>query len=296
MIAVESCPACNGKGFVPFLVCKDHTVSRETFQLLQCDQCGLVITTPRPDSDQLGRYYISEEYISHTNKSASIIDTVYLRARRLTLRWKLRLLQTYSKPVAGTLLDYGCGTGEFLAAAKQNGYTVAGVEPSQGAREKALTITNAPIYGELQSLQTKTFDIITLWHVLEHVPDVNSVIDQLCAKLTHNGTIFIAVPNHNSADGKHYGTNWAGYDVPRHLWHFSKRTMNLLLGNHGLQIRHLVPMKLDAYYVSLLSEKYIDGKQTVTNMMRAFLKGASSNIKARKTGEYSSLIYIAQKK
>lgn len=219
------------------------------------------------------------------------MDRLYRIARSYTLKWKQQLITSYAKEK--TLLDYGCGTGSFLAHMKTKGWNVTGVEPSSDARAKASE--SATVHELIQSVNG-TYSIITLWHVLEHIHDLNKTLTELGKKLEASGTIFIAVPNYKSADASYYKNYWAAYDVPRHLWHFNKQSMTQVLANAGFNLQKIVPMKLDAYYVSLLSESYKDPNAgTPIRYFRAFHQGWNSNRAARNTGEYSSLIYIAKK-
>jgi 2-polyprenyl-3-methyl-5-hydroxy-6-metoxy-1,4-benzoquinol methylase len=294
MTEIGECPVCGSKKFETFLSVKDHTVSRETFQLCRCSNCNFILTSPRPQNGDLGKYYLSEDYISHTGTAKTLLDKVYLTARKYTLNWKIDLIQKEGvKEKTKKLLDFGCGTGDFLKVASQNGFDITGVEPSDEARKKAEAQNpKAAIYHSLP--QAKQYTHITLWHVLEHVPELNETLTSLKNLLSPDGTIFIAVPNHSSWEGNVYKENWAGYDVPRHLWHFSQSTMETLFNKNGLKLNKVKPMKLDAFYISLLSEKYKrDGLQNITGMVTAFVNGLKSNRKAKKTGEYSSLIYIA---
>ena len=297
MLTVTQCPVCTGKKFSPHLNCTDYTVSHETFSILRCKSCGLLVTSPRPSDTDLSRYYLSEKYISHSNKSTSVIDKVYKRARQRAINWKTHLLygniatSGIAKP---RLLDVGCGTGEFLNNAQMRGWHITGVEPSSIARTQASALTGAQIFEHIDDVHGE-FDAITLWHVLEHIPDLNAALEKLKLRLSKTGMIFIAVPNPQSADAKNYKALWAGYDVPRHLWHFSQSTMKQLLTNHSLTVKKIIPMKLDAFYVSLLSEKYKRRKNSLVGIIRAFLNGLNSNRKATETTEYSSLIYLAKK-
>jgi 2-polyprenyl-3-methyl-5-hydroxy-6-metoxy-1,4-benzoquinol methylase len=254
-----------------------------------------VITSPRPAETDLGKYYLSEDYISHNNEAKSLIDKIYLQARNYTLAWKRKLIIAHTKRTENKLLDYGCGTGAFIQATTKDNWQSFGVEPSQEARNQATRLTQSPIHKSLEELKNHSFDAITLWHVLEHVPDLNELLQKLKSVLADNGTMFIAVPNHSSWDGKNYKEHWAGYDVPRHLWHFSHQTMKRLVENNGLKLQQIIPMKLDSFYISLLSEKYKKGKTTIPGMINAFINGLKSNILAKRNGQYSSLIYIVRK-
>jgi 2-polyprenyl-3-methyl-5-hydroxy-6-metoxy-1,4-benzoquinol methylase len=292
MVSVNNCPICSNSKFTSVGHAKDHTVSHETFNVVQCTSCALLITSPRPADNQLGRYYLSDDYISHTEKPKTIFDKLYSASREYAVNRKLTLVNKYVAAKSPYLLDYGCGTGFFLKKMQENGFNIAGVEPSEKARASAAKITGQQIHSSLSPFE-KTFDAITLWHVLEHVSNINELLEQLKNNLSTTGTLFIAVPNYKSADARKYGMNWAGYDVPRHLWHFEQNTMKFLLEKHRLKIVDTIPMKLDAFYVSMLSEKYIAGKQTPLTFLRGLLSGLTSNLKAENKN-YSSLIYIAQ--
>ena len=295
MEQVTICPICKGSDLTTYLSCKDYTVSNETFDLRKCASCGLVLTTPRPTDSELNKYYQSDAYISHSNKSSNLVDQVYKIARTFTLKWKYNLITKHSPVRPSSILDYGCGTGAFLQECQKHGMKIAGVEPSDIARRKAQEETGATIAPDLNSVSAE-FDVITLWHVLEHVANLNQTLTALKKQLHKNGTMFIAVPNLLSTDAKIYKEFWAGYDVPRHLWHFSKASMKKLLTNHGLKLIGILPMQLDAYYVSLLSEKYRNkGKGSFSGMVKATLHGWESNQQGKTTQEYSSLIYIVRK-
>lgn len=295
MIHVNNCPICGNHTFQNIFTCKDYTATHETFTLIQCQQCEFVLTSPRPNDSDLGKYYLSEDYISHSIKAKSLIDKVYLTARNYALAWKRKLILNHTTRTTDKLLDYGCGTGAFIHATTKDRWQSFGVEPSLEARQQATNITHVPIYSSLDEATSHSFDAITLWHVLEHVPDLNDLLQNLKSVLAHSGTMFIAVPNHSSWDGKKYKEYWAGYDVPRHLWHFSDKTMKRLLENNGLRLQQIIPMKLDSFYISLLSEKYKTGNTTIAGMIKAFISGLKSNSLASKSGQYSSLIYIIRK-
>ncbi len=291
---IEACPLCNNPAFEPFLVCKDYTSSLEHFSLVRCSSCSFVFLNPRPDAVSLPAYYESREYISHSRKPTGPIDLIYLFARNFTLRWKTRLIKKYKSKIS--ILDFGCGTGGFLRACQRQGWQISGVEPSEKARHYAKELTGASIERDLAPFQRRQFDVISLWHVLEHVPDLRKKVAEIKAVLKDDGIIFIAVPNHESNDALRYQAYWAGYDVPRHLWHFTKTTMTALLTAEGFKMRAIIPMKLDAYYVSLLSEKYKSSNHlTIGGMIKATSFGFTSNRRARSTMNYSSLIYIAGK-
>jgi 2-polyprenyl-3-methyl-5-hydroxy-6-metoxy-1,4-benzoquinol methylase len=290
MMNVSLCPVCGGTELKPFLTTTDFTLSKEEFSLVECSVCNLVITSPRPETIDLGKYYQSNDYISHTSKANTLADVLYLIARKFTLRSKRKLVNNLQQ-VKGNLLDIGCGTGDFLATCRDDGWKVYGVEPNESA---ALSAKQKGI----QTIETLdkvsgSFQLITLWHVLEHIPDLNETLQKIRALLSPDGVLLIAVPNHSSADGKTYKEYWAGFDVPRHLWHFNQQNMEQLLSKNSLTLQKTLPLVLDAFYVSLLSEAY-QGRGVI-RYFTAFITGLKSNWKARKTKEYSSLIYISTK-
>lgn len=299
MTEIDTCPICAGTSFSKFLTCQDHSISREKFSIIRCTKCELLITSPRPTTDELHKYYESPAYTSHVGAAKTFFDRVYQAARGFTLRWKRSLIEQYApKGQSKSLLDIGCGTGEFLKTAKHNGWHITGMEPSQPARLQAHHSVSGNIRSSLNEIVNdgQQFAIITLWHVLEHIPDLDKTMQTLKALLVRDGTIFIAVPNHSSFDGKHYKDSWAGYDVPRHLWHFNKKSMTFLLQKHNLKLHRIIPMRLDAFYVALLSEKYKNhGSLSITGAVKAALTALKSNSKASGTHEYSSLIYVVKK-
>ncbi len=267
-------------------------LSGESFAIAQCAKCSFLFTNPRPAESDLGKYYKSEAYISHANKATNLVNLAYKLARNYTLTKKIKLINSISSEK--TLLDYGCGSGEFLQACQKKAWKIHGFEPENTAREKAISITKNNILSDLEELKNiDQVSLITLWHVLEHIPSLNSTFDQLKAKLTINGKFLIAVPNYKCYDAQYYKEYWAAYDVPRHLYHFSMETMKDFLQKHGLKIHKTIPMTLDAYYVSLLSEKYKNG---TNNYINSIITGYKSNTYALKNqNNYSSLIYIAGK-
>jgi 2-polyprenyl-3-methyl-5-hydroxy-6-metoxy-1,4-benzoquinol methylase len=284
-----TCPACTGNTFIPHIIGKDHTATGELFHVKQCTTCGLLVTSPRPTETNAARYYQSTAYISHTGAAAGLIDYIYLIVRRFTLNWKYHLIR--NRNPHGKLLDYGSGTGAFLNHCIDKGIDAYGIEPSVIARDAHTKVAES-----LDKLEVNEFDVITLWHVLEHVYPLEQTLDQLKQRLAKTGTIFIAVPNWQSSDAKHYGAEWAAYDVPRHIWHFSQAAMKQLLTKKGFKLQAIIPMKLDAYYVSLLSEKNANhGKLSITRIVRALKTALISNVRAENDLNYSSLIYVATK-
>ena len=303
-------PINNKNTLKPFLKCEDFTVSKETFTLLKDVKSELLITHPQPELDKLSSYYESENYISHTDSKKTFFDRIYQKVKNYAIKNKVKLIQktknlkNKTETFANNILDIGCGTGDFLTACKNQNWNVVGVEPNKKARVLAkskLEILTSnfnnfenqypKIHETINSVEEQ-FDVITMWHVLEHVPNLEQYITQLNQMLKPNGTLIIAVPNHKSYDAKYYGKFWAAYDVPRHLWHFSQKSIKLLFAKENMKVIQTLPMKLDSFYVSLLSEKYKKGK---SRPIKAFFVGLKSNMKALRTKEYSSLIYVLKK-
>ena len=274
-----------------FLTVKDHSVSKEIFDLYYDEELDMLITSPQPELQNLGKYYESEDYISHTDNKRSLFEKAYHFVKSIALKNKLNLINSQQSQ-KGKLLDIGAGTGDFLLTAKNDGWETIGVEPSDRAKniakEKGISFVE-----EISTLQNHSLDVITMWHVLEHVPDLEHQIQELKRLLKPTGTLIIAVPNYKSFDANHYQAFWAAYDVPIHFWHFSKKSIQLLFERVDMKLEKVLPMKFDSFYVSLLSEKYKTGKM---NYIKAFFIGLKSNWKAKNSKEYSSHIYILKNK
>ena len=270
-----------------FLKVKDHSVSQETFELHFSLDSDMLLTKPRPTDQDLGRYYESVNYISHTDGKRTIIEKMYQWVKSYSLKSKITLINQLQKE-KGSLLDIGAGTGDFLNAARQNGWEITGVEPNGKASDLAKQ-KSIKLFTSVDALDKESFDIITLWHVLEHIPDLEIQIKNLKKLLKPDGHLIIAVPNFRSYDATYYKEFWAAYDVPRHLWHFSKSAISRLFLTENMLVEYVIPMKFDSFYVSMLSEKYKTGSN---NYLKAALIGLKSNWNGRKSGEYSSHIYI----
>lgn len=296
MIVYKSCPNCGNENIFKVLSANDHTVSGEEFEIWECKNCTLRFTQNIPEQEDIGRYYQSENYISHSDTKRGLVNNLYHAVRKHTLIQKKKLIETSTKKSTGNILDLGAGTGAFLNAMKKAGWDSTGIEPDKTARAKA-----SELYGiflkeskEFFSLAPESFDAITLWHVLEHVHPLHDYVKKMEELLKKDGKLFVAVPNYTSADAKMYGSFWAAYDVPRHLYHFSSKAMETLLNTHGLRLEKIKPMWYDSVYVSMLSEEYQSGK---AHPARAIINGMISNFSAlfNKT-KCSSLIYIASRK
>lgn len=276
-----------------YLEVNDHSVSGEIFQLLYNEKYKMLETAPQPSADSLPRYYQSENYISHTDSKRNLFEKAYHLVRNYSLKQKIKLVEKHSKSKK-ELLDIGCGTGDFLKSALDSGWTVSGIEPNAQARAIANEKTNNSVLSPkaLDDFPEASFSAITLWHVLEHLSNLEQQIKTFTKLLKKEGTLIIAVPNYKSYDANYYKAFWAAYDVPRHLWHFSQDSIKMLFIEEGMTVSEIKPMPFDSFYVSLLSEKYKTGKM---KFFRGFYRGLVSNIKARRSGEWSSLIYILNK-
>lgn len=290
MIEISNSPIDNNT-LKPYLKCLDYTVSNQEFSILKDGESELLITSPRPKSEDLGSYYESESYISHTDSKQTFIDKIYQLVKKYSIAKKVNLIESFMNRDSSekTILDIGCGTGDFLLACKKRGLNISGIEPNEKAKIISENKLNQKINGDIFKMSPQQFDVISMWHVLEHVPNLMEYILELKKQLNTNGTLIIAVPNHKSYDAKYYGKFWAAFDVPRHLWHFSKKSIQLLFEKNDMKVTKTIPMKFDSFYVSILSEKY---KNKKGNLIKAFFIGLKSNIKAMRTKEYSSIIYI----
>lgn len=290
---ITTCPICNGDRLPDFITAKDYTTSLEHFTIKKCQSCDLGITTPRPTKETISKYYQSDKYISHTGGQKTISDSLYRFARNHMHNWKRNVIEQLQR--SGSILDYGCGTGEFLQYMKYKGWDIYGVEPAAEARAKAISNTQAEIVNTIDDLPSTQVDIITLWHVAEHLHDLNAILQLLKSRLKPGGSFLIAVPNYQSPDSKNYKSHWAGYDVPRHIWHFSPSSMNQLLTKNGMTLVTKKPMVLDALYISYLSETYQYPKQAnIISLIKGIIHGIRSNWKARVETNHSSILYIAK--
>ncbi len=295
---LRECPSCNKSDFTKQLSCTDFTYSTRLFDIVSCTACGLLFTNPRPDENGIGIYYDNPEYVSHTDTQEGLLFRIYGIVKSYTLGQKRKLLERIS--AVKTVLDYGAGSGDFSNELASNGWTVSSFEPDTNARQlikkKNVSIV---LIDSLDCLKSQSKSVIALWHVLEHVHRLQETIQQFNRILTDDGKLVIAVPNHTSYDAKFYQENWAAYDVPRHLYHFSPSTIEKLMQTQGFKLVDMKPMWFDSYYVSLLSEKNTSNIGFLKSMIgwgRAFIIGSISNLKAlRDTKKCSSVTYIFEK-
>ena len=292
MEEISACPVCLNEGTNPFLSCVDYTVSKKSFEIVSCSKCGFKHTSPRPTEEEIGPYYKSEEYISHTNTNKGLVNSIYQLVRSRTLKSKFNLLQQNTN--GNSLLDYGCGAGVFLDFVKQNGWKALGVEQDSETRNAAINNFDLDIISadQIKTLDKNQFDAITLWHVLEHVHRLDETINILKDSLKDDGLLVVAVPNPASHDAKHYEELWAAYDVPRHLYHFEPNNIKQLFSRFDMSVVKILPMKFDSFYVSMLSEKNA-GRSLP--FVKGMFRGCISNLKAKAEESFSSQIYLIRK-
>ena len=293
MILLDNCPVCSGINLLKKLDCLDHSTSKEKFTIVSCETCDFTFTNPRPKDNSLAEYYKSDMYISHTNNTKGLFNWMYQIVRRYAIGTKLNLLKKTSKNK--NHLDIGCGTGEFLNSCKNAGYNTKGIEPSKLARDQAINNFNLSVSENtnLDPFQENQFDSISMWHVLEHVQSLNKTIEEFNRILSKNGKVIIGVPNHKSWDAKYYREFWAGWDVPIHLWHFSKSSIEKLFLKYNFKLIVKKPMLFDSFYVSILSEEFKTGKK---NFVKGIIIGLISNVIGILTKRgCSSTIYVFEK-
>lgn len=291
-IHYKDCPVCGSDNTDHVFFVKDYTVSGQEFEVAHCNSCTVRFTQDIPDETGMGVFYNSANYIPHDADGGGLVNRLYRSVRNVTVKQKAATIRKYTQLSAGNLLDIGCGTGTFMYAMAQRNWKVTGVEPDGDARDTAKALYGMEVLPpeHLFSLPPGSFSAITLWHVLEHIHRLHEYIEQMRKLLAENGVIFIAVPNYTSWDARKYGKYWAGYDVPRHLYHFSPQSMELLMQKHNLQVVKLLPMWFDSFYVDILSSKY---KRGHIQYLPAGLHGLISNINALgRRKECCSLIYV----
>ena len=277
-----------------FLKSKDHAITGEPFDLCYCEIPELLVTTPQPPVEFLSNYYKSDDYISHAKAKKTLFQAIYFSVRVITLRQKLKWISKYKRN-GNRILDYGAGVGGFVRAAQNDGWDCVGIEPNTNARTTANVIKQNTVYPaeHLKTLLPNSQTVITLWHVLEHLSNLEQEITTLKQLLKPSGRLVVAVPNFKSYDARHFKGYWAAYDLPRHLWHFSKESISTLFEVFDMEVESIHPMIFDSFFVSLLSTKHQFGRMQI---IKGLAIGLLSNIKAYFSGEYSSLVFVIKNK
>lgn len=295
IISYRQCPVCRSETIEYKLTAKDNTVSKEPFEIWECADCSLRFTQDVPSESSIGKYYQSQDYISHSNTKKGIINTLYHWVRNYTLSSKKRLIRKLTTLKTGSLLDVGAGTGAFASTMQKAGWKVTALEPDETARQNAKTQYQLDLQtpDQLHHQPSAHYDAITMWHVLEHVHDLHGYLKTFSRILKQQGSLIIAVPNYTSYDADIYQEHWAAYDVPRHLYHFSPNSIDTLAEQYGMQVVAHRPMWFDSFYVSMLSEQYKNG---FNNILTAFWNGWLSNWEAYSdVSKCSSVIYVIRK-
>ncbi len=294
-IHLNDCPVCQQSATSPFLNCTDHYATGETYKIVRCEHCGFLFTQDFPDESEIGKYYESSDYVSHSDTRKGAMNKVYHLVRSYMLRKKARMVEQVSGVRKGRILDIGCGTGYFLNTMHTRGWQTLGVEKNRGAAKAAAEHFGLNVLSDLKEVpENGKFNVITLWHVLEHLQDLSGTFARLRQLLAENGTLVIALPNSASYDANHYQAYWGAFDVPRHLWHFSPDTFGRLAAREGFRIEKFAPMPFDAFYVSMLSEKY---KGNNLPFLRGMMRGTLALAKALPDPvQSSSIIYVLKKR
>jgi len=280
-----------GKRNKKHLVGQDHNTTGELFSIAECKNCGYRFTSSRPKEKFIGKYYQSKNYISHNSTKKGLINKIYHIVRKYQFYNKSQLIEKYRRTGGKKILDIGCGTGDFLNYMQNKKWEIDGIEKNEGARKIAIKKNNIKINSDLLSLKEKDkYDVVTMWHVLEHIYYPQSYIKKIYKILKKDGVIIIAVPNCNSYDAKKYKENWVAYDLPIHVSHFRKKDIYNIANKNNLKLKHVEPMFFDAYYISMLSSK-----KKGENIIKGIWNGFMSNIKGKKEKEYSSLMYFLYK-
>ena len=292
MIKILKCAVCGSDSFNHYLETEDYFFTKEKFNLSKCKSCGFVFTNPLPLVSEIGKYYETEKYFSHNTENKGIFSRIYSQVRNLNLKNKYNIIEKYK--LSGRLLDIGCGTGEFLNFGLRKSWKVKGIEPNANAREFATTNYGIEIGDEndLNEMDGSLFDVVTMWHVLEHVYNLNERMLTISKILKNDGIAIIALPMIDSPDSIKFGKYWAGLDVPRHLHHFSSASFEKLATKNNFKVIDKYPMIFDSFYVSWLSRQ---AKGNSFAFLRGVIDGLISNIRAKSNSNYSSMIFVIKK-
>ena len=292
----DKCPLCKSNAIKKRFACIDNFATKESFDIHECEACGFVFTHNFPDEKEIDRYYESPAYISHSNTSKGLVNSVYHLVRKIMLQKKARKVEQLTGHKSGRLLDYGAGTGHFARIMKSRGWNVAAIEKNGKARELALRefgFEMQPVEA-LKAIKDKELDVVTMWHVMEHIQEPDNMWRELHRILADSGIAIIAVPNSASYDALKYKEYWAAYDVPRHLWHFTPDTIAQWGGKHGFTLDRQYTMPFDGFYISMLSEQY---KGSRLHTAKGFWNGFKGWVAQwRRSSASSSIIYVFRKK
>lgn len=296
VIIHKTCPLCGSSNIKKQFTCKDHFATGELFDIYHCHECSFAFTQGVPDEKEIGPYYDTPTYVSHSDTDKGLVNKLYHIVRGIMLRRKVSLIKRLTMLRSGNLLDYGAGIGYFAKAMQNTGWSITAIEKSQQAREYAQRNLGINMKPEeyLATIEDRTFDVVTMWHVMEHIQQFDSFWDTLYRILDDSGIAVIAVPNSASYDAEYYRENWAAYDVPRHLWHFTPSTIMNWGLKHGFILERQYTMPFDGFYISMLSERYKGSKcATLRGIWNGLLGWLATFDKCSAS---SSIIYVFRKK
>lgn len=230
------CLLCGGRRWSLLVEAPDTTAGGTGlwFAVVQCHECGLCFTNPRPTVEAIGQFY-PDVYRPH-------------HAPRPRKRWRLRLplpWKQYGKDYPmiprhgrGRLLDFGCGGGTYMERMHRLGWQVTGVDTSRAAIQRVQAEFGLRgLVGSLPHLELEpgSFDVVTMWHSLEHAHAPLAVLREAHRLLDHGGKLVLAVPNIDSSPFRWFGRAWYGLDLPRHLTHFTPATLQRMLEQAGFR-------------------------------------------------------------
>ena len=268
---------------------KDHLVSGEYFDIIW-NESRTIAKTNIENIKNVSSYYNSSNYDSFKNKAKGGLDIIYFLIQKIMFRYKLFLIRIYLK--GNRVLDYGAGSGKFAAFLSKKNFNTSVVEP-YNKEIKNHSLLNINIYEKIADIpKSDCYDGITLWHVLEHLPNPEDVLSKIHNILEKKGVLMIALPNINSLDARYYKSYWAALDVPRHIWHYTIKGITSLVESKGFKLEKKYPLFFDAFYISYISETY---KNSRFAMIRGFFFALLSNFSALFNKEFSSMIFIFKK-
>ena len=259
---------------------RDFIVSNEFFKLYKDSETGIVWTQVGKNHNHLS-YYQSENYIPHSDKKG-LLGFLYRFSQRLMFVYKRIILMKPLKQ-SKSVLDYGAGDGKFAKYLEKSGKKIFTYDPLKVNSSNNINLTQDT---DFQA------DMLMMWHVLEHIPDLKKVFPKILERVNKKGFLVIAVPNRDCFDAKYYKNHWAAWDVPRHLYHFNHKSLLNFMSSYGLSFVFKRPLTLDSYYVSYLSEKY---KKAPFPLFSGFIIGFLSNCLALFTSNFSSSVYVFRK-
>jgi 2-polyprenyl-3-methyl-5-hydroxy-6-metoxy-1,4-benzoquinol methylase len=295
MVHHKECPLCSSGKIESLFRCFDFFLTKKEFPVFRCTECGFTFTQDYPEENDMGQFYESVDYISHSDTSNGLSNKLYRIVRKRMLRRKKNIIWNATGLKTGSILDIGSGTGYFAGTMKAAGWEVKGIEISEKARNFAISHFGVDIISpdKISKIESESFDCITLWHVLEHFHDPFRYVAEIIRLLKPGASCIIALPNCSSYDAEYYKSYWAAWDVPRHLWHFTPATFRLFCKKSGLNLENLKELPLDVFYISQLSEKYKGSPlPLLRGISKAIIFALVSVFRPERT---SSVIYILRK-